>query len=192
MAKALVAEAEAQKIAVLPAQDVAILSGRGVTGVVNGTRVTVASHPYFDLEVPHKESVCKEADRLSQEGKTVMMVCHEDQVCSVFAVADTPRADSREMLADLKALGHVHTVMLTGDNPVVAEAIARMGGSTRYVPGCCPKKRSRRSVPLPRKANSWPWSATGSTTRPHWRRPPWALRWAGQARHRPWRPPTWC
>ncbi len=141
LAKALVAEAEAQKITVLPAQDVAILSGRGVTGVVNGTHVTVASHPYFDLEVPHKEAVCKEADRLSQEGKTVMMVCHENQVCSVFAVADTPRADSREMLTDLKALGHVRTVMLTGDNPVVAEAIARQVGVDEVRAGLLPEEK---------------------------------------------------
>ncbi len=128
LARALVTEAEAQEIAVLPAEEVAILSGRGVTGQVNGSTVTVASHPYFDATVPHAETVCREADRLAAEGKTVMMVCHDDQVCSIFAVADRPRLESAETLASLRALGDIHTVMLTGDGAAVAEAIGQLVG----------------------------------------------------------------
>jgi Cd2+/Zn2+-exporting ATPase len=128
LARALVAEAQAQRIAVPPAEEVTILSGRGVTGRVNGAQVTVASHPYFDATVPHAEAICQEAERLAADGKTVMLVSHDENVCSVFAVADTLRFESREVLSDLQAMGDVRTVMLTGDGPVVAEAIGQQVG----------------------------------------------------------------
>jgi len=138
LARALVAAAEAQRIAIRPAQEVAVLSGRGMTGVVDGARVTVGSHPYFDATFPHSLEVCQEAARLTGEGKTVMMVGHDDQVCSVFAVADTPRTDSRAALADLKTLRDVRTVMLTGDSLPVAQAIGREVGIDEVRAGLLP------------------------------------------------------
>ena len=141
LARALVAEAQAQRIAVLPAEDVTILSGRGVTGQVNGKQVTIASHPYFDAVVPHAKAVCQEAERLAADGKTVMLVCHDESVCSVFAVADTPRPESREVLADLRALGDIRTVMLTGDGPAVAQAIGRQVGMDDVRAGLLPEDK---------------------------------------------------
>ena len=60
--------------------------------------------------------------------RTVILVRHDDEVCALFAVADTPRPGSRQAIADLKAQGTIHTVMLTGDSPAVAEVIARQVG----------------------------------------------------------------
>ena len=123
LARALVEEAAAQHVAVLPSSEVSVLSGRGVTGRVNGRQVTVASHTFFDQSMPHDEAVCLDADRLASEGKTVMMVCHDENVCSIFAVADTPRPETAEIVSALRA-GGVRTVMLTGDSSPVARAIA--------------------------------------------------------------------
>jgi Zn2+/Cd2+-exporting ATPase len=142
LARALVAEADARSVTVLQSVEVRVLGGHGVTGKVNGHKVTVGSHPYFDLEVPHTEAVCIDAARLAEQGKTVMMVCHDESVCSVFAVADTLRAGAAEAVAALRGgdqgngkverdRGRRHgvwTVMLTGDGPVVARAIASQVG----------------------------------------------------------------
>jgi P-type E1-E2 ATPase len=118
LAQALLEEAQARGVVVPSAQDVTILGGRGVEGTVNGARVTVASHAHFDEYIPHQPSVCRLADELAAQGKTVIMVRHDDEVCALFGVADTPRPSSRQAIADLKARG-MHTVMLTGDNPTV-------------------------------------------------------------------------
>lgn len=122
LARALMAEAEAQQVVVMPSEEVSVMAGQGVRGRVGGRDVTVASHPYFDAKLPHAEEVCRDAERLAAEGKTVMLVCHGNDVCSVFAVADTPRRESREVVAALKAAG-VRTVMLTGDGEAVANTI---------------------------------------------------------------------
>lgn len=146
LARALVAEAQAQKMTLPPAQEVNLLNGRGVTGRVNGAHVTVASHPYFDTEIPHSPAVCAEAERLSAEGKTVMLVSHDDAqgnagVCTVFAVADTARATSRQAIAGLRALGGIRTVMLTGDGQQVAEAIAAQVGVDDVRAGLLPEEK---------------------------------------------------
>ncbi|MBN1874817.1 MAG: cadmium-translocating P-type ATPase [Anaerolineae bacterium] len=147
LARALVTEAHAQHLTLLPAQNVSILNGRGITGNVNGTTVTVASHPYFDATVPHTDIVCREAERLAGEGKTVILVGHDDiltttpQVCSVFAVADRPRAASPEIIADLKTLNHIRTAMLTGDSSTVANAVAQYTGVDTVYAGLLPEEK---------------------------------------------------
>ncbi|RLC98659.1 MAG: cadmium-translocating P-type ATPase [Chloroflexi bacterium] len=141
LARALVAEAQTQGIAVPPAEEVTILGGRGVTGQVGGRQVTVGSHPYFDAKLPHAETVCQEAERLAEAGKTVMLVSHDENVCSVFAVADTPRPESRDTLADLRALGDIRTLMLTGDGPTVAKAIGRQVGVDDVRAGLLPEDK---------------------------------------------------
>ncbi len=57
--------------------------------------VTVASHDYFDEKVPHPEAVCLDADRLAAEGKTVMMVCHDGNVCAIFWCGRHPQNRER-------------------------------------------------------------------------------------------------
>jgi Cd2+/Zn2+-exporting ATPase len=141
LARALVAEAEAQKIAVLPAEKVNIMRGHGVTGMVNQKKVTVASHPFFDARIPHSADICQEADRLTNEGKTVMMVCHDDAICSIFAVADQTRLTSQKAISELKSLGHIKTVMLTGDNIKVAEAIGAEVGIDDIRAGLLPEEK---------------------------------------------------
>ena len=141
LAQALLAEAAARGLTVPRAQEVTVLGGRGMEGVVNGAQVTVASHAHFDEYFAHPESVCQLADELAAQGKTIIMVRHDDEVCALFAVADTPRPNSRQALADLKAHGGIHTVMLTGDNPTVAEAIARQVGVDEVRAGLMPEEK---------------------------------------------------
>jgi Cd2+/Zn2+-exporting ATPase len=140
LAQALLEEAQARQIEIPPAQDVTVLSGRGVEGTVNGLPVTVASHAHFDEHFPHREQVCEMANDLSAQGKTVILVRHGDEVCSVFGVADTPRASSRQALDALKAKG-LHTVMLTGDNPTVAREIGYQVGVDEVQAGLLPEEK---------------------------------------------------
>jgi Cd2+/Zn2+-exporting ATPase len=140
LAQALVAEARARGVEVGSAEDVAILSGRGVEGTVNGRRVTVGSHAHFDQHLPHPPAVCRQAERLASQGKTVVLVQHDDDLCTMFGVADTLRSTSRRAVSDLKAEG-IYTVMLTGDSVVVAEEIGRQAGVDDVRAGLLPEEK---------------------------------------------------
>jgi Zn2+/Cd2+-exporting ATPase len=103
------------------------LPGRGVRGMINGKVYSLGNHRLVhelnrctpDLEV--------RLDGLERQGKTVIMLIDDQQVLALFAVADTVKDSSRVAIAELLQLG-IKTVMLTGDNPHTAEAIAQQVG----------------------------------------------------------------
>ncbi|PKL95408.1 MAG: heavy metal translocating P-type ATPase, partial [Gammaproteobacteria bacterium HGW-Gammaproteobacteria-8] len=103
------------------------LAGRGVRGVVDGKTYWLGNH-----RLVHELDRCSPAlearlDQLERQGKTVVLLFDEQRVLALFAVADTVKDSSRAAIADLHRLG-VKTVMLTGDNPHTAEAIAQEVG----------------------------------------------------------------
>ena len=140
LARALLAEAEARGVVAPHAQDVTLLGGRGVEGTVNGAQVTVASHAHFDEHIPHSPLICQMANDLADQGKTVILVQHDEEVCTVFGVADAPRLTSRQVISELKVRGF-HTIMLTGDSPAVAEEIGRQVGVDEVRAGLLPEEK---------------------------------------------------
>ena len=103
------------------------LAGRGAKGTVAGQLYYVGNHRLVEeLAVcgPHVEEVLQ---RLEREGKTAVVLVTEREPLCVFGVADTVRGHSAEAIRDLHALGVV-SVMLTGDNPTTARAIADQVG----------------------------------------------------------------
>ncbi|BCL76261.1 heavy metal resistance membrane ATPase [Jeongeupia sp. HS-3] len=101
--------------------------GRGVRGVIDGKAYSLGNH-----RLVHELGRCSpeleaRLDVLERQGKTVVMLIDDERVHALFAVADTVKESSRLAVAELHALG-VKTVMLTGDNPHTAEAIAAQVG----------------------------------------------------------------
>lgn len=125
LARALVQAAEQKQIAVPLAENVIELPGRGIEGTVNGAHVIVASHAHFDEWIEHPPDVCELAEQLSAQGKTPILVRHDDELCALFGIADISRANSREVIHTLKKDAGIYTVMLTGDHPSVAAEIGR-------------------------------------------------------------------
>ena len=90
-----------------------------------------------------------ERDPLEAEGKTVVMLVAEGGVQALFAVADTVKESSRHAIAELHALG-VKTLMLTGDNPHTAQAIAAQVGIDRAQGNLLPEDKLREIEQLAR------------------------------------------
>ena len=103
------------------------LGGRGVKGEVEGRLYHLGNH-----RLVHESGLCSpeleaRLEALESQGKTVVLLFDETGPLALFAVADTVKESSREAIAQLHALG-VKTVMLTGDNPHTAKAIAAQVG----------------------------------------------------------------
>lgn len=103
------------------------LGGRGVKGEVEGRVYHLGNH-----RLVHESGLCSPAlearlEALETQGKTVVLLFDETGPLALFAVADTVKDSSREAIVQLHALG-VKTVMLTGDNPHTAKAIATQVG----------------------------------------------------------------
>ena len=103
------------------------LPGRGVRGVIEGKAYSLGNHRLVEELHRCSKELEVRLGVLERQGKTVVMLIDDQHVLALFAVADTVKDSSRAAIADLHQLG-VKTVMLTGDNPHTAEAIAGQVG----------------------------------------------------------------
>ncbi|WP_137887221.1 heavy metal translocating P-type ATPase [Pseudomonas sp. 2FE] len=108
---------------IFPVEDFSVLNGRGVKGSIDGQPWHLGNHRLVE-----ELGVCSPALEarlavLENAGKTAIVLCAASGPVAVLAVADTVRPESFAAVTALKAL-HVEPVMLTGDNPATARAIA--------------------------------------------------------------------
>jgi Zn2+/Cd2+-exporting ATPase len=128
LARAIGRHAETKGLAPAPATDVQVLKGRGLTGIFDGEPFWLGSHRYVVERGQDDPAIAGQAEALEADGNTVIIVGNQRHVCGLVAVADTVRPDAPRIVAQLHAAGIAHVVMLTGDNRVTAQAIARSVG----------------------------------------------------------------
>jgi Cd2+/Zn2+-exporting ATPase len=137
LAKATVAGAEERELAVGQASGFQSVAGKGVRATVEGTTVHIGNQSYFEtvLDPAVVDGLDGSLDRLRSleaEGKTAVLLATERErgvsVEGWLAFTDTIRPGAAEMIAELRALGVEHIVMLTGDNERVAQRIAESVG----------------------------------------------------------------
>ena len=108
------------------------ITGQGLRGTVEGRRVLVGNPRLLEQSGIDIGAFAEHTARLSEEGKTPMLVALDGRPAGIVAVADTVKDDSAAAIAALRRLG-LEVVMITGDNPRTAAAIARQVGITRVV-----------------------------------------------------------
>ena len=127
LAEAIMAECEPRGIVARMVEDFAAVPGRGVTAregqnAIAAGNVRLMSE--LDITVP-----AGLAERFAAEGKTPLFFAKNGELAGIVAVADEVKETSAEAVTALRSLG-VDVRMLTGDNRVTAEAIARRVGLT--------------------------------------------------------------
>lgn len=128
LARAVTEYAESNNVLVEPADEVQVLRGKGVTGRFKGEPVWLGSHRYLLERVQETPEVAELAEELERDGKTVVAIGNDNHVCGLLAIADSVRPGAAAVLRSLRRYGIEHLVMLTGDNRVTAESIAREVG----------------------------------------------------------------
>jgi Cd2+/Zn2+-exporting ATPase len=113
---------------VVPAQEFQVVPGRGATGVFDGKPYWLGSHRYLEERGQETPDVHETLERLGAAGHTVAVIGNDRHVCGFITAADGVRAEARSVVASLRHEGIEHVVMLTGDNPGTADAIARQIG----------------------------------------------------------------
>jgi Zn2+/Cd2+-exporting ATPase len=125
LARAILRYAETHSVAPAPATEVQLLKGKGLSGIFDGEEFWLGSHRYVVEREQDTPEISRKAEELEADGKTVIVVGNPRHVCGLIAVADTIRPEARDVVRQLHAAGIAHVVMLTGDNRVTAQAIAR-------------------------------------------------------------------
>ena len=126
LAAALVREAESRGLALPAVETFEALKGRGIRAQVAGTELYIGNERLMiEVGITRDDDLASQKEALENEGKTVMIVAQAGQQVGLLAVRDEPRQEAKAMLEQLKRYGVERTVMLTGDNRSVAEAIGR-------------------------------------------------------------------
>ena len=125
LAQAIAEEAQWRGVmeAYPPANNLTTRGGLGLEGDINGSRMTIGNLRLFEEEHHIPPIVHQWVEKAESEGKTAMLLCDGEKVRGFIAVADSPRDESKVVIKALNEMGK-HTIMLTGDNATVAEAIA--------------------------------------------------------------------
>jgi Cd2+/Zn2+-exporting ATPase len=149
LALAIVATAKHRNLQILDISSFQATVGKGVRAKVNfmgGIEIAVGSPRYFDaLETKGIEHAMREVERLQDEGKTSVLVAKINgdnaNVLGVIAIADVIRPNAAEVVRELKSLGVSRVVMLTGDNPRVASAMAKRAGIDSFFADLLPEDK---------------------------------------------------
>ncbi|WP_196207978.1 Zn(II)/Cd(II)/Pb(II) translocating P-type ATPase ZntA [Citrobacter sp. Res13-Sevr-PEB04-36] len=118
LAQAIVHEAQTRELTIPAAQAQRALVGSGIEAQVNGERILICA-----AGKQPAEAFAGQISELENAGQTVVLVLQNDAVLGVLALQDTLRDDALTAINELHQLG-VKGVILTGDNPRAAAAIA--------------------------------------------------------------------
>jgi Cu2+-exporting ATPase len=125
----------------LPVTDFKSIPGKGTRGKVKNREVMIVSPGYLkENQIAIAQS---RFDNLAAQGKTVVFVLIDAKLVGAIALADIVRPESKEAVTRLKAMG-IRCIMLTGDNPQVAQWVAREVGLDEYFAGVLPGQKAAK------------------------------------------------
>ncbi len=113
------------------------LSGRGVSSKIGESLIHGVSFEYAS-SIADTEGIKEKYASLASLGKTPLIFIRDSLVIGIIALMDTPRDEAKEAISDLAHSG-IKVVMLTGDNELVARAVADKVGISEVVAGVLPE-----------------------------------------------------
>ena len=122
----------------LEVTDFQAVPGGGLTGELDGSRLTGGNLKYISQTAEVTDAVRRQAEELAEEGKTPLFFAKDGKLLGIIAVADVIKEDSPQAVRELQNMG-IHVVMLTGDNERTARAIGKQAGVDEVIAGVLPE-----------------------------------------------------
>ena len=145
LAEAILRHAASQDITPAAISEFSTVTGKGVSATYHNETVFLGSLSFLGTSgVPLQAA---NAQGLLAQGKTVIGVGSTQALLGLIAIADPIRDDSAAAVQRLQAMG-VEVIMLTGDNPQTADAIAKQAGISRYIAEVMPQDKAQEVTQL--------------------------------------------
>lgn len=144
--RAIVDFAEQQRVGLLPATDVQVISGKGIMGTVHGCSVIVGNIQLLETNGIFGMDD-NTAAKLELQAKTVVHVASGGTYLGAIAIADDIKADAAKTIQKLRDMD-IDVCLITGDNQRTAEAIAKQVGISQVLAGVLPSDKAKKVMEL--------------------------------------------
>ncbi|WP_038972296.1 heavy metal translocating P-type ATPase [Bradyrhizobium genomosp. III] len=141
LADAIMRAAKEKQLALGQVEQFDSPTGKGATGKVDGKTIVLGNARYLTSIGIDTTALDTDAERLRQDGATVINMAVDGRLAGLFAIADPVKASTPEALKALAAEG-IKVIMLTGDNRTTAEAVARRLGIAEVEAEVLPDQKS--------------------------------------------------
>jgi Cu+-exporting ATPase len=142
LAAAIVARAQEKGLQLGEAREFRSVTGEGVLGKVDGKTVALGNRKLFDGLKVKLNALATKADELGDEGQIVVFIAVDGLACGLLAVIDPIKQSTPEAIRVLQKDG-IRMVMVTGDTPSTAEAVARRLGIDEVEAEVLPDQKGR-------------------------------------------------
>ncbi|MGM9886883.1 MAG: copper-translocating P-type ATPase [Lactococcus sp.] len=140
LALAVMNRAKEDNVAAYSAKNFEAISGKGVSALIDGKPAFIGNDKLVEDFEMDKSSVEK-MQSLQSEAKTVVIVGFDGEIIALIGIQDIAKASSKKAIHSLKESG-LRTVMLTGDNQLVAQAIGNEVGIDEVIAGVLPSEKA--------------------------------------------------
>ena len=140
LGQAIVAHAQAQNLPLQEVADFQAVHGKGVTGTLQGLPFLAGNQAMMEEAGVDLSSVAQRTQALTEKGHTPLYFAQGTTLVGVIGVADTVKPTSAQAVAELHKLG-LEVVMLTGDHPATAQAIAQEVGVSQVIAQVLPTQK---------------------------------------------------
>ena len=141
LARAILQAAADRKLTVSEVADFAASAGKGATGMVDGKAVALGNALLMTERNIATGDLDSAAETARQNGATAIFISVEDRAAGIIAIADPVKPSAKVALRALRQDG-LRMVMLTGDNPTTARAVAKTLGIDEVEAGVLPERKS--------------------------------------------------
>ncbi len=147
LASAIVEKAKIEKLELFPVEDFQAISGKGISGKIQDKFILIGNRKMFTEEEINTNKIEEKIKFLEDQAKTVMIIGYDNKIIGLIAVADSLKDDSISAISKMHKMG-VQTVMLTGDNEITANAIAKKVGIDYFVSDILPERKVAEIIKL--------------------------------------------
>ena len=147
LADAVMTAAKQKNVRLIAAENFMAIPGHGVSASISGQQVLFGNGKLMRDKQIKLDGLADEMEKLANEGQTPMLLAVDDQLVGIVAVADPVKVDSCAAIKRLQEMG-IRVVMLTGDNRVTAEAVAREVGVVEAIADVLPADKAEKVMRL--------------------------------------------
>ncbi|WP_414049120.1 heavy metal translocating P-type ATPase [Macrococcus animalis] len=143
LATAIVKYAKDKQLTLLETTQFNAIPGHGIETVIEDHQVLIGNRKLMIDNAIDIQDAMEQMKAFEKEGKTAMLIAIDNKLRGIVAVQDTVKPTAKQAIQELKDM-NINVVMLTGDNKVTANAIAKSVGITEVIAEVLPEDKANK------------------------------------------------